>query len=79
MAEAQTMNAPHTVGRPARSRLCRVRIRLCSAHCQLCEGDHWTEPLDAERIDYRHVRITTPDPVWQGAVVNDSDYQFCQE
>jgi len=54
----------------------RVRIRLCSNHCRLCRnGQHeMTEPLDAERLGYRRVRITQPDDVWFGAELCDSDY-----
>ncbi len=62
-------------GRPARSTHCRVRILMCSAHCELCNGAHrYTEPLDATRLDSSHVQITQPDPVWQGAIVSASDY-----
>ena len=64
---------------PRYKRLVRVRIRLCSSHCALCEGDHWTAPMDAERLDYEHVRITSHDPVWRGAVLTDSDYEICGE
>lgn len=62
-------------------RLTRVRIRLCSAHCKHCVGAHeFTPPMDAERIDYSHVRITQlGEPVWFGAVVCSKDYEICGE
>ncbi len=59
----------------------RVRIRLCSNHCRLCRnGKHeFTEPLDAERLGYRRVRITQRDDVWFGAELCDSDYEIVGE
>lgn len=73
------LTATKTSGRPLKhKRLCRVRVKLCGFRCTVCNGGHeFTEPLDAERIDARHVRITQPDDVWFGAVINDSDYEFC--
>ena len=65
-------------GRPVlHKRNTRVRIRLCSAHCSVCVGQHeFTDVMDAERIGYRRVRITQPHGNWFGAVVNESDYVF---
>lgn len=54
-----------------------VRIRLCSNHCRLCDNHNqheFTDVMDAERIDYRHVRITQPDAVWFGCEVSSDDY-----
>ena len=69
--------AKRTTGRPRRAKtLCRVQVRLCSAHCVGCNVEHWTEPMDARRIDRFHVKITQPDPVWFGAVLCKSEYRF---
>ena len=65
-------------GRPSRPRLVRVRVKLCPAKCVHCKGQHdFTEVMDAERLDSRHVRITQPnEPVWFGCKVSDSDFVF---
>ena len=57
--------------------LLRVRVRLCECRPpDECHAGHWTEPMDARRIDRFDVKITQPDPVWFGAVLCKSEYRF---
>lgn len=66
-------------GRPRRSTLVRVQVRLCSCRANCGDWEHWTEPLDARRDDsVRSVTITQPHPVWFGAVVKASEFRFAE-
>lgn len=63
---------------PTHPRLSRVRVLLCSCKCKECKGGHkYTEPLDAERIDRRRVRITQRDDQWFGAILTTADFVWC--
>lgn len=54
------------------------KLRQCQVRILLCDG-HWTRPINAERVDRRHVRITGKDRIWFGAVIGKKDYEVVRD
>jgi hypothetical protein len=56
-----------------------IKVRLCGNHCRACQGRHeMSQPMDAERIDRRRVRVLT-DPVFANSILTDADYVVARE